>query len=149
MLLYINLTEDEKIVINDFININKSIPLPEIYTEEDSKNKIDICEKIANELSKKYPNFVSCRKKPHTYNFNRDQIIDYISSFNIDFNINNLDYIIFQMLIKLNKKAKKDIIENNIVCPKKCEKYDFYLFYLKKDFIKAEIENKLQELIKS
>ncbi len=147
LLLYINLTENEKLIINDFININKSIPLPDIYTEDESKNKIDICEKIASELCKKYPKFVSTRKNPHTYNFNRDQIIDYISTFNIDFNINNLDYILFQMFIKLNDKAKNDILEKNIICPKKCEQYDFYLFYLKKDFIKSEIENKLQKFV--
>ena len=48
--------------------------------------------------------------------------------------------------MKLNEKAKKSIIDNQIIYPSKCIKYDFYLFYLKKDYIKEQIEQKINEI---
>lgn len=146
ILLYINLSNDEDSIIEDFININKSIPLPSLYTEKTEITKIQICQNVAEHLCKKYPHFVSTSRKPHTYNFNRDQIIDFISTFNINFKIKNLDYIIYQILIKLNDHAKNKILENKIIHPLKCKKYNFYLFYLDKIYIKSEVENALTEL---
>jgi hypothetical protein len=146
ILLYINLSNNEDSIIEDFTNINKSIPLPSLYTENTEISKIHICQNVAEHLCKKYPKFVSTSRKPHTYNFNRDQIIDFISTFNINFKIKNLDYIIYQILIKLNNHAKNKILENKIIHPIKCKKYNFYLFYLDKSYIKSEVENALKEL---
>jgi len=146
ILLYINLSNNEDSIIEDFTNINKSIPLPSLYTENAEISKIYICQNVAEHLCKKYPKFVSTSRKPHTYNFNRDQIIDFISTFNINFKIKNLDYIIYQILIKLNNHAKNKILENKIIHPLKCKKYNFYLFYLDKSHIKSEVENALKEL---
>lgn len=146
ILLYINLSDNEESIIKDFTNINKSIPLPSLYIDNTEVSKINICQNVSEQLCKKYPKFVSTSRKPHTYNFNRDQIIDFISTFNINFKIKNLDYIIYQILIKLNNHAKNKILENKIVHPNKCKKYNFYLFYLDKSYIKCEIENALKEM---
>lgn len=146
ILLYINLSKNEKSIIEDFTNINKSVPLPLLYTDNTEKSKIYICQNIAERLCKNYPKFVSASRNPHTYNFNRDQIIDFISTFNIDFSIKDIDYIIYKILIKLNNVAKDKIVENNIAHPIKCKTYNFYLFYLDKLYIKQEIEKTLKEL---
>jgi hypothetical protein len=147
ILLYINLSDNEECIIKDFTNINKSIPLPSLYIDNTEVSKIHICQNVAEQLCKKYPTFVSTSRKPHTYNFNRDQIIDFISTFNINFKIKNLDYIIYKILIKLNYHAKNKILENKIVHPIKCKKYNFYLFYLDKSYIKCEVENALKEMV--
>lgn len=148
IILYINFSQDENSIINDFTNINKSVPIPSLYTEyieDQSQIKKDVCEEISEQLCKNYPQFVSTSRKPHTYNFNRDQIIDFISTLCIDFKIKNISYIIYKILLSLNDKAKKLITENKLECPSKCKKYNFFLFYLKKHYIKEEIEKYINE----
>ena len=39
MLLYINYTQNEEYIINEFINLNKSVSLPTLYTEENNEIK--------------------------------------------------------------------------------------------------------------
>lgn len=78
------------------------------------------------------------------YNFNRDLLIDYFSTFNIDFKLLNIDIIIYNILInELNQEAKEKILDGNITYPQKCKKYNFFLFYLNKDYIKNYIESKI------
>lgn len=148
LILYINLTTDENKIINDFKNINKSIPLPYIYTDEtENLIKKQICQNIVEELVNRFPDFNSPSRRPHRFNFNRDMLIEFISTFEINFNIKNLDKIIFKMLLLLNEKAKNDIKNSNFKCPSKCNKYGFYLFYLSQDYIKDQIEQKINELL--
>lgn len=141
ILLSINYSNFEENIINDFININKSIPIPIIYVNDDDKIKKHICQNLAELFCKQYPKFQSTTRKPHKCNFNRDMLIDYFSTFEIDFKKENIDIIIFDILINtLNNYAKNCAIEHNDY-PKKCDKYNFFLFYLSKDYIKTEIEN--------
>ena len=138
ILLSINYSNFEENFINDFININKSIPI--IYINNDNKIKKHICQNLAELFCKKYPKFQSTTRKPHKCNFNRDMLIDYCSTFEIDFKKENIDIIIFDILINtLNNEAKNLAIEQNDY-PKKCDKYNLFLFYLSKDYIKTEIE---------
>jgi hypothetical protein len=143
ILIYINLTTDENSIISEFININKSVPLPHLYIEEYNANKIFICQNVAETLCKNYPNFVSTSRRPRNNNFNRDSLIEFISTFDINFTIDGLHNIIYNLLMELNKKAK----EKHIKVPTKCIKYDFYLFYIPNDDIKEYIEQKVNELI--
>lgn len=146
VLLYINLSNNEQDIIDEFTKINKSIPIPSIYLENEVLLKKQICQNISEEFCKSYPDFISTSRKPHIYNFNRDLLIEWISSFDLDFNIKNLDKIIFKILIKLNDKAKDQIQNGNIIHPKKCDKYNFYLFYLEKNYIKKEVEHAINQI---
>ena len=139
IIIHINYIIDEEHIINEFININKSISIPSVYIDNNQLKK-QICENVVKHLITKYPKFVSPSKKHYIYNFNRDILIEYFSNFNLDFSILNLDNKIFNILLKLNKEAKNNVINGNIVHPKKCEIYNFYLFYLDKYYIKQEIE---------
>lgn len=146
ILLYINFTKNENDIVSDFVNINKSIPIPSVYIENEQLIKKQICQSIADQLCRKYPKFISASRNPHVYNFNRDLLVEYISTFNINFQTKNIDKIVFKILIKLNDHAKTKIKESNIVYPNKCDKYDFYLFYLDKNYIKEQVENSFVEL---
>ena len=146
ILLYINLSKNEGDIIEEFININKSIPIPSIYLENELLIKKQMCQNIAEEFCKQYPDFISTSRKPHIYNFNRDLLIEWISTFKIDFHIKNLDKIIFKILLKLNENAKNQIITCNITHPKKCNKYNFYLFYLEKEYLKLNVENSIKQI---
>ena len=144
IIININYTDNEQEIINEFININKSISIPTIYIENDSIKKI-ICESTVSKLCISYSQFISSSRNPHVYNFNRDKLIEFLSELKINFN--NKDLLlsnkIYTQLMNLNKIAKRNVINGNIKHPKKCDKYNFFLFYLEKHFIKKEIEKEI------
>lgn len=145
-LLNITKTENEEIIIRDFKSINKSCPVPVLYTEtNDQLNLIRrvVCENIVSELCNKYPNFVSPSRKPFRYNFNRDVVLEFLSELNINWNIEGLSGIILQELYGLNFVAKDFVSRTNIQTPKKCQFHNFYLWFLEKDFIKQRLENSI------
>lgn len=127
----------EQEIIEDFQTINYARSIPQLYIEQNiDETKRDFCEKIADKLSKKFPKFVST-KKPNAPNFNRDMLIEFISDFDIDFKDHQK---MFKLLMELNdiSKERKGILG----VPKKVIEYDFYLFYLKNDFIQNYIESR-------
>ena len=144
VIVNINYSKNEQEIIDEFINLNKSIAIPSIYVDND-KIKKEVCEKVVNKLCINYPQFISPSRKHLVYNFNRDLLIEFVSTINIDFQIENIDKKIYKILMDLNQQAKQTVINGNLSYPKKCDKYNFYIFYLKKHFIKNEIEQKIKE----
>lgn len=134
---------EEDAIVKDFININKSVNVPNIYLERTEIVKKLVCENVAKELCKLYPRFVSPSRNPFAYNFNRDNIVEFISTLDIDFNTEKLEEKIIKRLITLNSSALIHTKKKNITVPKKCVDYNFYLFYLNKMIIKNEIEKHL------
>lgn len=140
-------TDDENLIIKDFKAINKSCPVPTLYTDEQNELSLVkrvVCENIVSELCKKYKEFLSPSRKPYRYNFNRDVILEWISEFEVDWNIKNLSNIIIQELQGLNYFAKDYVYRNNITTPKKCNFHNFYLWYLDKSFIRNKIEGSIK-----
>ena len=133
-------TTDEQIIIEEFKNINKSINVPVIYLEQDNYFKRKCIENVAERFCKKHIEFVSPSRNHQKQNFNRDKLIDFISTFEIDFTINNVNEFILKEFHGLNYQAKEHVIKNNIQIPKKCDYHSFYLFYLPLDYIRAFIE---------
>lgn len=134
---------NEQDVMNDFVNLNKSICIPSIYVEDTSVLKKTICQEIAAKLCKKYPSFVSPARRPVFYNFNRDGLVDWISTWNIDFSKQDVQELAFQTLLNINKEAKAYVEKMEIETPKKCEAHDFYLFYFDRDVIRRSVEKVL------
>jgi len=130
----------ESNIIEDFKNINSGVSLPFLYLEENNELKKKVCENVANAMCDKFPEFVSPSRKPHRQNFNRDNLIEFISNLNIDFLKNKIDTIILEELNGLNFFAMDFVNRNKISHPKKCYYHKFYLFYLSADFIKCSIE---------
>jgi hypothetical protein len=140
-------TDDENLIIKDFKAINKSCPVPSLYTDEQNELSLlkrVVCENVVSELCKKYYSFVSPSRKPYKYNFNRDVILEWLSDFEIDWSLKNLSNIIIQELYGLNYFAKDYVYRNNITTPKKCEYHNFYLWYLEKTYIRSKIEQSIK-----
>lgn len=145
ILLSIMKIQNENFVISDFKAINKSCPVPILYTEETPIYKKNVCEHVINQLCEKYQAFLSPSRKPFQHNFNRDATLDWLSEFDIDWTLNGLSGIILQELSGLNYIAKDFVTRNNIKPPKKCEFHNFYLWYLEKDVIKKKIESSVRQ----
>jgi hypothetical protein len=145
-ILSIRITNDESEIIKDFTCINKSVSVPSIYLEETNVFKKIVCQNVAEMLCKQYPTFVSPSRKPYVYNFNRDNLIEFISSLDVDFCKPRIDKYIFNELMGLNLYAERFVERNSITHPKKCAYYKFYLFYLDKTLIKSKIEEALTRI---
>lgn len=121
-MVYDDINEDD--VKKYFININKSVSVPNLFLEEniDYKIKNDI-NKLVKKYNDKYKDFFSTSSNPRIPNTNRDRLSDDIYEIYLKFN-HNIDNI-ENNLNKLNDYYK-DNYNND-----KCKKYDFYLFVKK------------------
>ena len=140
VLIQIKYTDREQDIVDDFMNINKSISVPSVYLEQNNTLKRIVCESVVNTLCLKYPMFVSSSNKCHTYNFNRDNVIQFISELNIDFTKHGIDKMILNEMDNLNNQAYDFVKKHKINHPSKCKEHNFYLFYLDKLIIKNAIE---------
>jgi len=74
-----NTTEEQ--IYNEFVRVNKSVPVSELYTspfvEKEARHDI---EEFVKELVDKYRPFVSTTRKPQRPNFNRDVFTDELFS---------------------------------------------------------------------
>lgn len=119
-----------------FKNINKSVPVPDLYTEEIEDVGMYIISAI-NDLVKeycdKYSDFVKVSKSPQRPNFNRDMFSDDLFKLYKDLQEDFPDItinIIKEGLSKLNAKYAKEekVNKNNRRGMEKCIKYNFFLF---------------------
>ena len=131
---------DEKLIIEDFKNLNKSISLPTIYIEENNYYKRTVCENVVKHFCEKYPKHVSASRNCQLQNFNRDLFIEFISKLNIDFSKKALDTILIQELSGINFQAKDYVKTHKIDVPQKSHYSNFYLFFLQELFIKEKLE---------
>lgn len=140
-LLQTTTTDDEQQIINDFVNLNKSVCVPTIFLDDTDIRKKLMCQSIVNILCERYPTFVSPSRRPFSYNFNRDNLVEFISTLNINFHINNIDTKVINEMTGLNYEARYFVDRHNIKYPNKCLYHNFFLFFLDKSFIKQKIED--------
>ena len=133
-------TDNETDIMTDFKAINMAISIPFVYLHESHILKKTVCESVAKKMCEMYPMFLSGSRHPQPQNFNRDNLIEFLSSLNINFTRHKVDELIISELQKLNQYAKKYVIINNIKVPNKCDTHNFYLFFLKKTFIANKLE---------
>lgn len=133
-------TKDNNRVVKDFKNINMSISVPELYLEESTNKKKEVCENLAQKMCDTFPNCRSPSRNPQPQNFNRDSFIELISSLNVDFYTKNIEVKLWNELLGLNKEAKQYVVSHRIKTPKKCEWNNFWLFYLSRDLIRSKLE---------
>lgn len=138
-LIHFRYTDKEQDIIDDFLDLNKSISVPVIYLENDNHTKKTMCERLAQELCSRYPEFVSSSRNHYKYNFNRDKMIDFFSSLDIDFTKASPE-VIMNELEGLNVRAREFVMRNKIKHPQKCVYNNFFLFFLDMTLIKSSIE---------
>ncbi len=142
MLVYIKIsnTKNMENIVKDFKNINMSVCVPELYMEQSTNKKKEICENLAQKMCDTFPNCRSPSRNPQPQNFNRDNFIELISCLNIDFYTKNLEVKLWNEILGLNIEAKQYTLSHKIKTPKKCEWNNFWLFYLSRDFIRSKLE---------
>lgn len=130
-----NASEEE--VKENFKNLNKGCPVPELYTEnlsnEEIKNNVEY---IVNKIITKFKNHKSSSKHARRPNFNKDTLTQNIFEKIKDKNIDKDEF--YESILKLNKKyslgVHLDLTKfQNKKYFKKCQENNCYLF-LKKDF---------------
>ena len=131
-----------ELINESFLNVNKSIPVPDCYFN-DKNNKKKLCEKIVEYINDKYNTFKSSSLRPIRPNYNQDVLMDDIF-IALDKNKNkDLCYDdIVSHLEFLNKSMKKTVIGNGLNYWKKSIKYDFWIFYMSREQFIEEL-NKL------
>lgn len=142
MYIYIKIlhTKNLEDVIKDFKNINMSVSVPELYLEESTNRKREVCENLAQKMCDTFPNCRSPSRNPQPQNFNRDNFIELISSLNVDFYTRNLEVKLWNEILGLNREARQYTTSHKIKTPKKCDWNNFWLFYLSRDFIRSKLE---------
>jgi hypothetical protein len=145
ILNYINNGDTSK-VINNFKKINKTIPVPELYT----KDSIDLnlrktLSEICQYYQKKYPSHFSTSRKPRLPNENRDNLFDILYGISQDchilLNYNSQQWIslldnyniYMKDHINSHKLANKQILTNKQF--DKCNKTNCYLFCSKNTYL--------------
>jgi hypothetical protein len=140
VLIQFRYTDREQDIIDDFLDLNKSISVPVVYLENDNYTKKTMCERLAQELCVRHPEFVSSSRNHYRYNFNRDKMIDFFSSLEIDFTKASPD-VIMNELEGLNVRAREYVKRNTIKHPQKCVYHNFFLFFLDMALIKSSLES--------
>ena len=72
----VDLMEDvtEDTIINRFKELNQSIPVPELYINDENIHK-EKCEELINKFCNEWKDHTSHSQRPHKPNFNRDSVI--------------------------------------------------------------------------
>ena len=136
-------TDDQSIVWKEFSILNKHVYVPDAYMskEFDTDKRNRACE-VVDAICKKYTPLCSPARKPHAFNFNRDQLIDTLYS--IDETKVRLDVeIIARKLLVINAITKTIVTSSKI--PKRCTDTDFYVFWNSLEKIKYLLENDMQK----
>ena len=128
-------------LIQTFQNLNKSNPVPELYINDNSKEKKTIIENIVKQYQKLFKAHFSTSQKPTIPNINREQFIDILDKVYDKYNITaeTKDKIDEQLTMA------NTFVQNNIPAKttkkalEKCTESGCYLFLLK--------EEKLLEII--
>jgi len=119
--------------IQTFQNLNKSNPVPELYINDNSKEKRVIIENITKQYQKLFKSHFSASQNPTVPNVNRDQFIDLLDKIYDKYDISNENKDKIDELLT----SANTFIKNNIP-PKttkksieKCAETGCYLFMYK------------------
>lgn len=137
-------TIDENNIIEEFIDINKSIPIPSLYTDNSINN--GFIQDSIRRLQEKYPDFVKTTRNPMRPNFNRDLVVDVIH--NIIKNRNDISKVdLDNILIDLNNNMRENIdtLKINDKIYRKCKSKNLYLFMYGIEIFKQKLEEEINK----
>lgn len=149
ILLSVNFSKNEIEIQNHFTSINKAIPVPIFYIENDDSSikKRIILEDTCKIFCESYKLFVSTSRKPRKPNFNRDQLFEILSELILDTEINFLNSsTLVNILNETNCEVQKNFISKEKI-PEKATKGNFYLFCVSTDIVKNIINSQLKQSV--
>ena len=99
VILNIRFNAIESELIELFQNLNKSLPIPDLYIRDFVKEKREIIENVANNWQVKYKSHFSSNNKPNKPNINRDRFIDLLEEIYVKYKINEDNKHLLEQLI--------------------------------------------------
>ena len=137
-------TANELNIIEEFMEINKTVPIPSLYI--DNSSNTSYIQPIIRQYQEAYPDFAKPSRSPQKPNFNRDCVVDIIHNIikdKVDFTSHKL----VEILDIINNCIKADV-SNNIYYNKlpsakvleKCRKFDLYLFLYGIEYFKLKFD---------
>jgi hypothetical protein len=99
VILNIRFNAIEGEVIELFQNLNKSLPIPDLYIRDFVREKKEIIENVANNWQVKYKPHFSSNNKPNKPNINRDRFIDLLEEIYVKYKINEDNKHILEQVI--------------------------------------------------
>lgn len=125
-------------LLERFKIVNKCIPVPDIYLENDNENILEKTEWILKQLKDTFKGVQSINNNPQRPNYNRDNLHNYLVEYFEGKGKLLTKEELWEKIVKYNEKEKlfKDKIPPKIV--DKCVKTNCYLFGRKKynEFLK-------------
>jgi len=81
VLVHIIITTSDADIKKNFITLNKSNPVPEIYTESDENilTWLPLVNSTVAYIVKKFPKYQTMSRRPRRPNFNKDKLADYMT----------------------------------------------------------------------
>ena len=120
--------------IDAFKNLNKSIPVPELYMKDPDQVKRDVIESVVKKWTTLYADHFSPSRKPLRPNMNRDTFIEVVTEIYDKHNTDNVLTIddMEHLLLACNRTAYMEFAEEETP-PKaieKCKRTGFWLFMM-------------------
>ena len=135
ILINVRFNTQDADIIKAFTNLNKSIPVPNLYIHDAPREKKNLIEKIVNEWIFQYPSHFSSSVRPNVGNTNRDLFMNFIEQIydkTLDQNEsalkNSISCIHIWSKLHLPKKLSVSVL-------KKCQESSCYLFLNKFDVL--------------
>jgi len=124
---YIEVNSHEEL-FDRFKNINKCVPVPDIYLENDNESTLEKTEWILNQLKHLFNGVQSIRNNPQRPNYNRDNLHNFLT----DYIQNTGQFLtkeeIWSKIIQFNSNEKENSGEVSSKIIDKCNKTGCYLF---------------------
>lgn len=76
MILAVNYSIDESVIIAHFSQLNKAVPVPQLYTSVGSPMRRIFLESLVSHIQHTHPSFISASSRPRCPHYNRDQLIE-------------------------------------------------------------------------
>lgn len=133
-------------IINEFQNINKSVPVSELYTGNNlTIQKKDIVINLVNKYNSEFSKHFSTTRNPNIPNTNRDLFTNLVNKMYDKYDMKNNSAIIDEKLKKLNEyianETHKDTTKYSRNVYNKCLATGCFLFLYKMQYLETMIEN--------
>ena len=126
-------------LVDLFRNLNKSVPVPELYMRDPDEVRREIVEGIVKKWQTRYPDHFSSSRKPVRPNMNRDtfvEVVDGIVGKYVEDDVIDVDRVEY-VLEHLNGIVLEEWVERDTprTAIEKCRRTGFWLFLLGADGI--------------
>jgi len=139
VLLNVRYDATEGALVDTFISINKSIPVPELYMRDPDEVRREMVETIVKRWQTRYPDHFSASRKPVRPNMNRDTFVEVIDGTVEKFMVDDVIDVdcMEHALEHLNAMVQEEWVERDTprTAIEKCRRTGFWLFLLGADAI--------------